>query len=914
MKYIDKSILLVEDDPIIALSQKRDLLKHGYTVFHTSTGEKAVEFIKLDSQKIDLILMDIDLGKGIDGTQAAREILKLKEIPIVFLSSHTESEIVEKTESITSYGYVVKNSGITVLDASIKMAFKLFEAHKNVLKHKINEEKANVNLKKTNANLKIVNKNLSRLDRAIENTKDIVLITDISGLITYINPQFTKTYGYTQEEVLGKLNPRILNAGIISDKEDSSFWKGLQDQTNFHTEFLNKSKNGKPITVEASIDPIFNDNGEIIEFVQIHRDITDQLLTKENEIKKTNYLNFLNTISKEQANTSNFNDLTELITKQLEKITNPIFVSFSEYDSNNKVLRKLDIRAEEPIINRGIQIAGKKIFEIKVPVNDEYYKEITTKTIKVFHSLHETTHGAVTKKISFAIHKALKIDKLWRLFYVIDNKLYGGSLFALKKGQIKPDKELLESFITITSISLRRLDLESKTTLSEIRFRDIFEQSIMGIYRTTPEGEILIANSAIIKMLGYNSFEEIKNWDLNGSDFEPDYERSEFIKTMEKDNKITGREAVWTKRDGTKLYVRESAMTIRNEDGKVMYYQGMVEDISEQKQIKKELVQVENESKNYLDAITSMDLGLFIVNEDYSIRYMNDTMIKWFGDQTNLICYKAVGGLADPCPYCRLKEVINTGENVIYTPTTEDGRIFNIHGSLLKNSDGTVSKLEIIQDITELTTAHKHVETLLEDKEIILKEVHHRIKNNMMTIMGLLTFQEQAITDKKSIDAFEDTRNRVQSMMVLYEKLYKSSNYQSVWIKDYFETLLEEIIDGFPRKENVHMIYDIENIKMEPKIVFNLGIIINELITNSMKYAVGNKKNELYVSASLSNNFLTFTIKDNGKGFPDKEIQNTSEGYGLKLVQILVEQLSAKISFSNDNGAKVIIILNMEDQ
>jgi len=436
----------------------------------------------------------------------------------------------------------------------------------------------------------------------------------------------------------------------------------------------------------------------------------------------------------------------------------------------------------------------------------------------------------------------------------------------------------------------------------------------MGIYRTTPEGEILIANSAIIKMLGYNSFEEIKNWDLNGSDFEPDYERSEFIKTMEKDNKITGREAVWTKRDGTKLYVRESAMTIRNEDGKVMYYQGMVEDISEQKQIKKELVQVENESKNYLDAITSMDLGLFIVNEDYSIRYMNDTMIKWFGDQTNLICYKAVGGLADPCPYCRLKEVINTGENVIYTPTTEDGRIFNIHGSLLKNSDGTVSKLEIIQDITELTTAHKHVETLLEDKEIILKEVHHRIKNNMMTIMGLLTFQEQAITDKKSIDAFEDTRNRVQSMMVLYEKLYKSSNYQSVWIKDYFETLLEEIIDGFPRKENVHMIYDIENIKMEPKIVFNLGIIINELITNSMKYAVGNKKNELYVSASLSNNFLTFTIKDNGKGFPDKEIQNTSEGYGLKLVQILVEQLSAKISFSNDNGAKVIIILNMEDQ
>jgi len=90
MREKQKTIILVEDDAIIALSQKRDLIKRGYKVIHTSTGEKAVEFLKLDSQKINLILMDIDLGKGIDGTQAAREILKLKEIPIVFLSSHTE--------------------------------------------------------------------------------------------------------------------------------------------------------------------------------------------------------------------------------------------------------------------------------------------------------------------------------------------------------------------------------------------------------------------------------------------------------------------------------------------------------------------------------------------------------------------------------------------------------------------------------------------------------------------------------------------------------------------------------------------------------------------------------------------------------------------------------------------------------
>src|SRR6056297_2653485 len=108
-----------------------EMEKYGYIVHHVTNGENAVQTILKEDFKIDLILMDIELGSGIDGTQPAAEILKHKDIPIVFLSSHTEPEVVEKTEKITSYGYVVKNSGIVVLDASIKMALKLFQAKMN---------------------------------------------------------------------------------------------------------------------------------------------------------------------------------------------------------------------------------------------------------------------------------------------------------------------------------------------------------------------------------------------------------------------------------------------------------------------------------------------------------------------------------------------------------------------------------------------------------------------------------------------------------------------------------------------------------------------------------------------------------------------------------------------------------------
>jgi len=122
-----KKILLVEDEAIIAMVTANTLKRFGYQVQVAHSGEEAIK-MALEERVPDLILMDIDLGDGMDGTEAARIILQKQEIPVVFHSAHTEKEIVEKTEEITSYGYIVKNSAPTVLQASIKMAFRLFEA------------------------------------------------------------------------------------------------------------------------------------------------------------------------------------------------------------------------------------------------------------------------------------------------------------------------------------------------------------------------------------------------------------------------------------------------------------------------------------------------------------------------------------------------------------------------------------------------------------------------------------------------------------------------------------------------------------------------------------------------------------------------------------------------------------------
>jgi len=133
-----RTLLLVEDEALIAADEAKQLKNQGYRVIVVGSGKAAIETIRARADEIQLVLMDVNLGQGMDGSEAAREILKDHDIPILFLSSHTEKEFVEKTADISSYGYVVKDSGITVLQASVNMAFKLHEAH---LKRRQAEEK-----------------------------------------------------------------------------------------------------------------------------------------------------------------------------------------------------------------------------------------------------------------------------------------------------------------------------------------------------------------------------------------------------------------------------------------------------------------------------------------------------------------------------------------------------------------------------------------------------------------------------------------------------------------------------------------------------------------------------------------------------------------------------------------------------
>jgi len=224
------------------------------------------------------------------------------------------------------------------------------------------------------------------------------------------------------------------------------------------------------------------------------------------------------------------------------------------------------------------------------------------------------------------------------------------------------------------------------------------------------------------------------------------------------------------------------------------------------------------------------------------------------------------------------------------------------------NSEINDLQRKLIKEKTQLSQSELKVRGLLLEKEIILKEVHHRIKNNMNTINSLLRLQAGISKEPAAIAALLDAGSRVQSMLVLYDKIYRSVDFQDVLVKDYFSTLMDEILANFPKRGSVRLEKNIEDFKISAKVLFPLGIILNELLTNIMKYAfIGKEDGEIRVSVHKRNTLVTILIEDNGNGMPEAVDFENSTGFGLMLVGMLIKQIEGQIRIERGLGTRIII-------
>ena len=217
---------------------------------------------------------------------------------------------------------------------------------------------------------------------------------------------------------------------------------------------------------------------------------------------------------------------------------------------------------------------------------------------------------------------------------------------------------------------------------------------------------------------------------------------------------------------------------------------------------------------------------------------------------------------------------------------------------------GQVVELQAVgRDITELIEDEEQIKASLREKEALLKEIHHRVKNNLQIISSILSLQEIKVTDKASREMLRDSRNRIKTMALIHEKLYGSYDLSSINMDEYIKGLLKNLLSSYGNNK-VHTRTDCEDISLNIDTAIPLGLIINELLTNSFKYAFpGDKGGEIFVELHAAGpGKYVLTVGDTGVGIPENIDVRHSNSLGLELVNALVEQTKSSLVVERNNG------------
>jgi PAS domain S-box-containing protein len=204
------------------------------------------------------------------------------------------------------------------------------------------------------------------------------------------------------------------------------------------------------------------------------------------------------------------------------------------------------------------------------------------------------------------------------------------------------------------------------------------------------------------------------------------------------------------------------------------------------------------------------------------------------------------------------------------------------------------------------------IESSLKEKEVLLKEIHHRVKNNLQIISSLLNLQSGYIKDKDSIEIFKESQNRVRSMALIHEKLYQSKDMSQINFSEYVSELVSNLFSSYSLNSALITLHqNINDILLEIDIAINLGLIINELVSNAFKHAFPEaRKGNLYISIKKDEHKYELIIEDDGIGFSSEIDFRKTESLGLQLIITLVEQIGGEIFLFSDNGTKFVIKFN----
>lgn len=346
-----------------------------------------------------------------------------------------------------------------------------------------------------------------------------------------------------------------------------------------------------------------------------------------------------------------------------------------------------------------------------------------------------------------------------------------------------------------------------------------------------------------------------------------------------------------------------------------------VRDISNRKRSEEALSQERLFLSTVLDTI---DVAIVICDEHGTIRRLNDAARRLHGllekavpadqwaDYYDLYETDGTTPLAtDRIPLFRaLKGEHVRNAEIVVSPKNRTARVLSCNGNQLVDDGGKViGAVVAMHDITDRKQSEERAHALVREKEYLLKEVQHRIKNTMYTMASMLSLKAEELRDTpEAAETLSDARARFQSMEVLYDLLYRNEEHDRGSVREYLRRLVEEIVDLFVAGQSVQVTTDLEEFQLDAKRLSEVGIMVNELVTNAMKYAFNERRGGiLTVSARRAKGRIIITVEDDGPGFVGAASAGDSESFGMTLLHAYAQQLGGTISFENDHGTRAVV-------
>jgi len=205
--------------------------------------------------------------------------------------------------------------------------------------------------------------------------------------------------------------------------------------------------------------------------------------------------------------------------------------------------------------------------------------------------------------------------------------------------------------------------------------------------------------------------------------------------------------------------------------------------------------------------------------------------------------------------------------------------------------------------LLKLKNKQRKLEQSLQEKKVLLKEIHHRVKNNMQIISSLLSLQRGCVEGDETINVLRDSQGRVRSMAMIHENLYQSPTLSNINFKNYIKELVKVILISYGCRD-IEIMLEVENIRLDIDTAIPCGLIINELVTNSVKYAFPQGKGVINIKLKSFQDELELIIADNGIGLPLDFDYNKINTLGLQLVDSLVKQLNGQITIESNLGSE----------